>query len=57
MKNATSIILAFVSFVAFALICDDRFYKTGNVLYQIAIIAAILGMIFFSMHKIKEIIK
>lgn len=33
MKHATSIIIAVVAVMAFASICDDRFYKTKNMAY------------------------
>ena len=57
MKHATSIIITVVAFVAFASICDDRFYKTGNVAYQIVIFFAVIFVGCFSINKIKEIIK
>lgn len=53
MKHATSIIIAVIAFVAFASICDNRFYKTKNMAYQIAIIFAVIfvGLVFDQKNK------
>jgi len=57
MKNKiTSAILALVAFFVFALVCHERYYKTGNWAYQVAIGVGLIGMVWYASHMAKKII-
>lgn len=57
MKNKiTSAILALVAFFVFALVCHERYYKTGNLAYQVAIAIALIGVMVYASHMAKKII-
>jgi len=55
MKNKiTSAILALVAFFVFALVCHERYYKTGNWAYQVAIGVALIGVMVRLTHGQKN---
>lgn len=57
MRNKiTSVILALCAFFVIALICHERFYKTGNWAYQAAILIALIAVIVYAWHMAKKII-
>lgn len=57
MRNKiTSVILALCAFFVIALICHERFYKTGNWAYQAAILIALIAVIVYASHMAKKII-
>lgn len=45
MKQATTLILMTLALIVFAIWCHDQYYKTGNVVYQLAIWAGIIVLI------------
>jgi hypothetical protein len=45
-----------LALIVFAIWCHDQYYKTGNVVYQLAIWAGILVLIIHSIGRIKKLI-
>lgn len=54
-NNIASIILALCAFFVIALVCHDKFYKTGKYGYQAAIFFALIVIIVYGSMKIKQI--